>query len=39
MSPLVGDVAIDIGLTVESTEQVSKFIEDQNERQDNTAQA
>ena len=39
MSPLVGDVAIDLGLTVESTEQVSKFIEDQNERQDNTAQA
>ena len=39
MSPLVGDVAIDLGLTIESTEQVSKFIEDQNERQDNTAQA
>lgn len=39
MNPLVGDVAIDIGLTEESTEQVSKFIEDQNERQDNTAQA
>ena len=40
ISPIVGDVAIDLGLTVESLTEVSTELELQNnEREDNTTQA
>ena len=40
ISPIVGDVAIDLGLTVESLTEVSTELELQdNERKDNTTQA